>query len=79
MTSTSKSIPDCPDRSLDVPDVLICGTCVQMGWCLKTAKAFKLFVAMVIRYDKTSIFLFVLHLIKPQYGFRFSSAVACLD
>ena len=33
VTSTSYSLYDCPDGSYDVPNVIIYGACVQMGWC----------------------------------------------
>ena len=33
VTSTFNPLLDCPDGSLNVPDVLIFGACVQVGWC----------------------------------------------
>ena len=53
MTSTSNLLLNCPYGSINFPDILICGTYVQMGWCQKIAKVSKFIVAIVIGYDET--------------------------
>ena len=63
VTSKYHLLIDCAAEYFDVPDVIICGACVQIGWCKNIAYVIKLFFGVVIGDGESSIFISGPHLI----------------